>query len=358
MSTPGSKIEDDKQEYSLSMMGPSYISPSGHEFSFYETEDNERLVIKHASGSQLEFMSDGSVFLKSIKDFHTHTSVVSDQAGGFDGSVKGADSTTNRTDTDYTWEIGGRLRIKAQDIEFEAGNSMYSKAGREIKQESNNNLIKAGEQVAIEATKSVYVDTKEMKERVVNRSSEVGAEENPGGLGAGSFAPIGGVQVINVTGNAIIENNDPSGGITISSAGYLNLVCGGERVDITGKWGPSTGKKPAFLPSVIAKPFQATFTNLVFDPVVGVPDPKMQYNAPPGTGGSYVTATENSTVLNCALKKFTAPLAAGNGHLVNVMTGNKTENIVAGNRFRNVNLNEFVNIMGIQMIRAKLIFLN
>ena len=68
----GSKIEDDKQEYSLSMMGPSYISPSGHELAFYETEENERLVVKHATGSSIEFASDGSVFIKSIKYLHLH----------------------------------------------------------------------------------------------------------------------------------------------------------------------------------------------------------------------------------------------------------------------------------------------
>ena len=67
---------------------------------------------------------------------------------------------------------------------------------------------------------------------------------------------------------------------------------------------------------------------------------------------------EDFRARTACLKKFTAPLAAGNGHLVNVMTGNKTENVMVGNRFRNVTLNEFVNVTGIQMIRAKLIFLN
>ena len=62
----GSKIKDDKQEYSLSQMGPSYVSPSGHELSFYDTEENERLVVKHASGSHIEFKADGSVFIKAM----------------------------------------------------------------------------------------------------------------------------------------------------------------------------------------------------------------------------------------------------------------------------------------------------
>ena len=60
----GSKIEDDKQEYQYSM---PFISPSGHELSFYETPDNQRVVLRHTSGSHIEFKSDGSVFLKAVK---------------------------------------------------------------------------------------------------------------------------------------------------------------------------------------------------------------------------------------------------------------------------------------------------
>jgi len=353
----GSKIEDDKQEYALSQLGPSYISPSGHAFEFYETEENERLVIKHASGSHIEFKADGSVFIKALKDLHTHSSVVSDQAGGFDGSVKGADSSTNRVDTDYTWEIGGRLRIKAQDVDFEIGNSFYTKAGRDIKTEANNIVDKALENASIEAAKSIYMDSKEKRERFSNVRQEIGSEESSGGLEGGGFAPIGGVNVINVTGNTVIENNDPSGGITLSSAGYLNLVCGGERVDITGLWGPSSsGKAPVFKPSLIAKPFQATFTNLIFNPTNA--DKKAQYNAPPGIGGSYYHQSFNSSVYNYGTGAMTMPLAAGNGHLVNVMTGNKTENVMAGNRFRNVAINENIVIKEYQKVTAKFIFLN
>ena len=54
----GSKVEDDKQEYQYSM---PFISPSGHELSFYETPDNQRVVLRHTSGSHIEFKSDGSV---------------------------------------------------------------------------------------------------------------------------------------------------------------------------------------------------------------------------------------------------------------------------------------------------------
>ena len=60
----GSKIKDDKQEYQYTI---PWVTPGGHEFTFYDTPENERLVIKHSSGSRLEFKADGSVFLTAQK---------------------------------------------------------------------------------------------------------------------------------------------------------------------------------------------------------------------------------------------------------------------------------------------------
>jgi hypothetical protein len=84
----------------------------------------------------------------------------------------------------------------------------------------------------------------------------------------------------------------------------------------------------------------------------------MQYSAPPGTGGSYFTLCEGSKVDHVAMTNFLSPLAAGNGYLTNVMLGNKTENVLAGNNFRNVSLNEIVTIGLIQKTTAAFIFLN
>ena len=42
-STNGSKINDTEQEYQFSM---PYVTPSGYEFSFYDTPENQRLVVK------------------------------------------------------------------------------------------------------------------------------------------------------------------------------------------------------------------------------------------------------------------------------------------------------------------------
>tara|TARA_R110002050_G_scaffold2527_2_gene14566 strand:+ start:2439 stop:3503 length:1065 start_codon:yes stop_codon:yes gene_type:complete len=351
----GSKVEDDKQEYALSTMGPSYVSPSGHEFSFYDTEGNERVILKHATGSAIEFKADGSVFIKAVKDLHFQGQGLSDQAGT-DGSGSGADHSTIRFDTNLLIEVGGRLGIKCNSFDLESSTTTYMKSGTDTKIESTNIINKATEQVAIESSKSIYLDSKEKRERFVSTRMELGTEESPGGALTAGTAPVAGINVINVKGNYVLENSDPSGGITISAAGYLNFVAGAERVDITGKWGPaSTNNAAAFMPGMIARPFQSTFTNLIFNPVG---DPKMQYNAPPGTGGSYTMLTESSAVYNYATTGATHPLAVGNGYLTNVMQGNTTENTYVGNRFRTVAANEGVVIGGIQRIQAQLIFLN
>ena len=70
----GAKVQDERQEYQYSY---PFITPSGHEFSFYDTPDNQRLVVKHSSGSHIEFKADGSVFIKAVGDLHQHSSVLS-----------------------------------------------------------------------------------------------------------------------------------------------------------------------------------------------------------------------------------------------------------------------------------------
>ena len=54
----GSNIEDKEQEYQYTL---PWVTPSGHALEFYDTPGNERLVVKHASGSSIEFQSDGSI---------------------------------------------------------------------------------------------------------------------------------------------------------------------------------------------------------------------------------------------------------------------------------------------------------
>ena len=58
------KIKDDegKQQYMNSF---PQVWPDGSEFSVYSSEGQRRMLIKHASGSHIEFKDDGSVIIKA-----------------------------------------------------------------------------------------------------------------------------------------------------------------------------------------------------------------------------------------------------------------------------------------------------
>ena len=338
----GSKITDDGQEFQFSL---PFISPSGHEFSFYDTPDNQRLVIRHTSGSHMEFKADGSVFIKAVKDLHTHSSVASSQSA----MAGGADNTTVRHDTDYTMEVAGRLRFKCDQLDFEIGSTGRIIAGTDLVLSSNNMINKATESISLEGTKSIYVDTKEMRERVQSRQTETGT--------AGSAQTPGGLNVMRVHGNTIIDNQDPNGGITIASAGYLNLVCGKERVDLIGQYNP--------LPSTMAL---GTFTQRIF-PTKGLLDVSTR-------PGDYVFQSAGGASYTYSMLYPGSSLAQADGLNENVVLGNATKNVLIGNeietiavgnqvlavgagtRTRVVGLNETVAIAGIQKVTALKIFLN
>ena len=256
------KIRDDEQEYQYSF---PFTTPSGHELSFYDTPDNQRLVVSHSSGSHIEFKSDGTVFIKSVKDIHTHGSVLSTATD----SSSGSDATTTRFDADQVWEIGGKLNIKCTELNFEIGGTGRIVAGTDLVVTANQIIERATESITLEGAKSVYLDTKEFRERVVSRRSEVGTMED---------GTPGGINILNVHGNAVIRNDDPNGGITISSKGYLTLVAGQERVDITGMWTDT--------PSTEAV---GTWTQKVFMPTED--DGPMKVSRP---AGDYYFETETS----------------------------------------------------------------
>lgn len=316
MSSAGTKVEDEKQEYQFSM---PWVTASGHELTFYDTPDNERVVLKHASGSHIEFKSDGAIFLKSVKDVHTHTSIVSQQSG----KAAGADNTTSRSDRDYTWEIGGRLRIKCQELDFEIGSTGKIIAGTDLIVESNNTIAKATEQISLEAEKSVYVDAKEYRERVVSRRTETGTEEDNG--------EKGGINVMKVHGNAIIQNDDPTGGITIASAGYLNLVAGAERVDLIGKYTTT--------PSTEA---MGTFTTKVFAS-------KGSLDVSSAPGDIYLSS-EAGAYYQYASKVAGSSISKTDGYKEDVKLGNRVRVVETGL--------ENIAITGTQTVKAAMIYLN
>ena len=344
----GSKIDDDRQEYQYSF---PFTTPSGHELTFYDTPDNQRLVIAHATGSHIEFKADGSIFLKSVKDIHTHGSV----ASAVSETEQGSDSTTTRIDADQVWDIAGKLKIKCAQLDFEIGSTGRIVAGTDLFMAANNIQSKAAESVTLEGEKSLYFDTKEMRERIVSRRSEVGTMED---------GSQGGINILNVHGNAIIQNNDVNGGITISSKGYLNLVAGQERVDITGMWTGTPSQEAV-----------GTFTQKVFQPEQAGP---LNVSRP---GGDYYFESQSSAYMRYASQQID-PKYQPYGLQQQIFTGDANFDVMIGNydqkvaldkqttigkdnledvgkdRIRTVAGQETVDIQGIQTIRAAKIFLN
>ena len=344
----GAKIHDDKQEYQYSL---PFVTPSGHELTFYDTPDNQRLLVKHASGSHIEFKADGSVFIKAMTDIHTHGSVMSTQGD----NMKSSDSGTMRHDADQTWEVQGKLTIKCAALDFEIGSTGRILAGTDLIFSGNNVWTKATESISLEGAKSIYMDTKEVRERYVSRKQEAGTYEK---------GAQGGINIMNVYGNTIIQNDDPTGGITISSKGYLNLVSGKERVDLIGKW---TDR-----PSTEAV---GTWTQKVFMPEeAGALDVSVP-------GGDIYLESESSAHFNFATSAvddkyqpygYQVIVTNGDGNYA-VDTGNyvgsvalDSTDMIGANRFedvgekrtRTVGSDENVDIQGIQTIKAAKIFLN
>ena len=119
------------------------------------------------------------------------------------------------------------MKIKCSELDFEIGSTGRIVAGTDLVTSANNIITKGSESISGSREVDKYIDAKEMKERVVSRGNEVGTKEGESGSDE-----AGGINVMKVYGNTIIQNDDPTGGITIASAGYLNLVAGQERVDL------------------------------------------------------------------------------------------------------------------------------
>tara|TARA_R110002050_G_scaffold15981_1_gene48795 strand:- start:31 stop:1080 length:1050 start_codon:yes stop_codon:yes gene_type:complete len=344
----GSQIEDEKQEYQFSV---PWITPSGHELSFYDTPENQRLVLKHTSGSHIEFKTDGSVFIKAIKDLHVNASVASEQQPGAGGATGagGSDASTMRFEADLELEVQGTLKITANKMEIDVNETTKIISGTDMILTANNIESKANENIALEATKSIYVDTKEYRERSVSHRTEEGTMETGGASG-------GGLNYMNVNGNFVINNTDPMGGITLMSAGYLNLVCGQERVDVIGKYVP--------VPSALGI---GTFTTQVYTPTPPMPQNKSVL-------GDYIFASQGGASYTYAMTNPSSTTAVGFGLSQVVTTGNMNTMVPAGAQFNTVGLAlteavgltrnrvvggaETVTIGGIQKVTAAQIYLN
>lgn len=220
------QIKDEKQEYQY---GSGFTTPSGHEFQYYDTPDNQRLILKHASGSHIEFKADGSIIVKSLKDLHMHSSIVSSANDGQAGASGGSDVTTNFIGTNYTIDVQGALKIKARSIQIEGHDTVHVLAGTDLEMKASNTWVRAKEQVAIEGTASLRMDSDECTQAFRTLRQDIGTED-------GEEGKKGGLHKISNHGTFIIEQTDETAAMTIRSKGYLNLVAGQERSDWIGKY--------------------------------------------------------------------------------------------------------------------------
>ena len=325
------KLKDDpgKQEYQYSY---PQVFPDGSQFSVYSSPDNGRVVLQHTSGSHLEFKADGSVYLKAVRDIHIDASV----QNGADGKPdKGSAASTISVEGDLIFDVEGKFKLNCKSFDLETKDNAQFYSASDMNFTADNIVNKATQQISMESSKSMYVSTKEMVEAVIRRVSEVGTKEGPGGA-----APVGGINITKVHGNAIIQNDDLMGGITIKSAGYLNLVCGAERVDVTGD--PMAAIPGPYFPSMQGR---ATYTHIV-RPFPG-PNPRgipgsVYWEV--GPGGWY------QNVIGPTVKNHTGP------YLENI-TGVYNQTVI-GTRTRKVVGPELVAITGIQKVTAVSIFLN
>ena len=207
---------DEKQEYQHSF---PQVWPDGTEFTVYTTPDNERTILKHSSGSHLEFKSDGTVHLKAVNDLHIHSSVNSTGMG--DGKNTGTTSFI-QSETDLSIVVKGKLKIEAKELDIQANDTAKVHTSGDLITNANNTITKSKEQQSVEATKSVYMSTGELREAVVTRTSEIGTPIS---------GNVGGQSTMKVNGHFVIENMDPKGGITLKSAGYTNILTAAERIE-------------------------------------------------------------------------------------------------------------------------------
>ena len=168
---PTPKIRDDGQEYQY--VTPIMQSPGGHEIMMYDTPENKKIIIRHASGSGIEFTDDGSIIFIAKGSIQIRGS-----------RDEEAERTVLKVDKSFSVEVAEDLQVKASTLQLESQKSggMYSAGDLTIK--GNNVLNKGKENISIESAKSLYVDAQEIRERTVARQSEIGSQE---GLGVVTF---------------------------------------------------------------------------------------------------------------------------------------------------------------------------
>ena len=269
------------------------VFPDGSEISVYSSPNNRRMLIKHSSGSHIEFKNDGTLVVKAVKDLHLNSSVNSSTMG--DGN-EDASITNIKCESDLNLDVAGTLSISCKKLDLVPKESGRVKTSGDFIVDGNNVITKAKEQISLEATKSTYISTGELREKVVTRTSEIGTMEEGG--------PTGGQAKQSVMGHFVLENLDPKGGITIKSSGYMNIVSAAERIDLTGH---PAAVAPVFDPT----PFGlATYTHIV-GPNPG-PTPKgvpgsAYFQCGPGMNSINILGPETKAVVGKTLHSYGGP---------------------------------------------------
>lgn len=324
------KIKDDEGKQLYSRSFPE-VFPDGSEISVYSSEDNSRVLIKHKSGSHIEFKNDGSVFIKANKDLLVHCGVESETLGN--GSNENASISSIHCDSDLLLNVAGELKVDCKRFDLYAKESGYANTSGDFNLNANNTIIRAKEQISVEPTKSMYVSTGELRENITTRTTEAGT------IPSTSTPGLGGHNSTRVMGHHVIENMDPKGGITIKSAGYLNIVTAAERIDIT-------GDPAAVAPLYDPTPFgRATYTHIV-KPYPG-PTPKgipgsAYFQVGPGGYHEVLTGPVTRTQIGPSVHSYIGPFLEN-------YTGIKTKKVIGS---------EFAAITGIYKVNAAFIFLN
>ena len=144
------------------------VFPDGSEISVYSSPNNRRMLIKHSSGSHIEFKNDGTLVVKAVKDLHLNSSVNSSTMG--DGN-EDASITNIKCESDLNLDVAGTLSISCKKLDLVPKESGRVKTSGDFIVDGNNVITKAKEQISLEATKSTYISTGELREKVVTRTS-------------------------------------------------------------------------------------------------------------------------------------------------------------------------------------------
>lgn len=305
--------------------------PDGSEITCYSSPNNRRMLIKHSSGSHIEFKNDGTLVVKAVKDLHLNSSVNSATMG--DGN-EDASITNIKAESDLNLNVAGKLTISCKEFDLVAKDTAKMNTSGDFKVKANNIISTADEQISLEGVKSTYISTGELREKVVTRTSEVGTMEGPA-----NNAPTGGQVKQSVMGHFVLENLDPKGGITIKSSGYMNIVSAAERIDLTGH---PAAISPVFDPT----PFGlATYTHIV-GPNPG-PTPKgvpgsAYFQCGPGPNMINIFGPETKAVVGPTFHSYAGPF----------------NEVYGSAKVKTVGLAEKATITNAYVVTAAMIFLN